>query len=178
MLLSLMVLGGRRKDHLLARAGDHWHHQEPFPGPLATPAPHRSLPQWQLTLSHTTLHLPPPGALSSTPSWKERLPKYTLFKSFRISSGWTCPITNYALYLQRLATFTGDQSLYVLSNFVLVRNSWTDGPFEDRKICMELFWQGLASDDIQLIGCRKSFWANGRNIVGVLFCKIEHLFTL
>ena len=27
--------------------------------------------------------------------------------SFRISSGWTCPITNYALYLQRLATFTG-----------------------------------------------------------------------
>ena len=27
--------------------------------------------------------------------------------SFRISSGWTCPITNYALYLQRLATSTG-----------------------------------------------------------------------
>ena len=58
----LLVLGGRRKDHLLARAGDHRHHQEPFSGSLATPAPYCSLPQWQLTLSHTTLHFPPPGS--------------------------------------------------------------------------------------------------------------------
>ena len=64
--IYMVVLGGRRKDHLLARVGDHRHHQEPLPGSLETPAPHRSLPQWQLTLSHTTLHFPPTGAFYST----------------------------------------------------------------------------------------------------------------
>ena len=34
----------------------------------------------------------------------------------------------------------------------MVDNSWTDGPFEDRKISTEPSGLGLASDDKQIIG--------------------------
>lgn len=45
----------------MARVGDHRDDQEPVSSPLATAAPDCSLPQRQLTLSHPSLHLPPPG---------------------------------------------------------------------------------------------------------------------
>ena len=48
----------------------------------------------------------------SAPFWKTILKKSQMPPSFRISNGWTCPTTNYALYLQKLGTFTGSQSLY------------------------------------------------------------------
>ena len=58
---SLCLSGGGRKDYIMARAGNHRDDQEPVSSPLATAAPDCSLPQRQLTLSHPSLHLSPPG---------------------------------------------------------------------------------------------------------------------
>ena len=43
----------------------------------------------------------------------------------------------------------------------MVDNSWTDGPFEDRKISVEPSWPGLPSDDKQILVAPTSFMQMG-----------------
>ena len=55
---------------------------------------------------------------------------------------------------------------------IVVHNSWTDGPLEDREISMEPYWQGLPSGDKVGKDQHGGYGANSQQPLGSQFWSI------